>query len=90
MRYKSAFAFETIQVLDKPVGLLDAGEEAFMTLQGSDIRYRYDGGEPTQIEGHLLISGNSIRLHGMNQVNRFRAISVTDKEGILSVSHERD
>lgn len=89
MRYLTAFLFETLIVTDKVVGLTHSAEEAFVTLQGSDIRYTYGGQDPTQLEGHILHSGHSLRLHGDNQVKSFKAISTSDKPAILSVSYER-
>ena len=91
MRYKSAFGFEVLHVSGLSSLLkYDNAEEAWITLQGGDIRYRYDSGEPTQFEGHILHSGNSLRLHGHNQVVNFKAINCTDNHGILSATYERD
>ena len=85
----AAYKFETIHVLGEPIKLSESSEEAWITLQGGDIRYRYDGDNPTALEGHVLYQGHTLRLSGQSQVAGFRAVACTDKEGILSVSYER-
>lgn len=85
----SAFAFDTIRITDSVVMLTQKSEEAWLTLQGGDIRYRYDGDEPTKLEGHILHGGHGLRLVGESQVQGFRAIAVGENEAILSVSYER-
>lgn len=92
-KYLNAFAFETLHVnkstpLTKELFL--NAEEAWITLQGSDIRYRYDGEEPESGIGHILHSGHSLRLQGNNQITNFKACSCTPDIGILSVSYERE
>lgn len=91
----SAFAFESIEVgsIAKKLNVLlissleGMAEKAFVTCEGT-VRYRYDGGEPTSMEGHLLKDGSHLILHGELQMKNFRAISVSEP-AILSVSFER-
>jgi hypothetical protein len=89
MRYLTSFHFESIVVADKVISLSTKSTEAWLTLQAGDIRYRYDGVAPTPLEGHILHANNSLRLHGEEQVSRFKAIAITDA-AILSVSYERE
>ena len=95
----NAFAFETITVLDKPIELSqivyainmmdNPRTVANITVEGGHIRYRYDSDNPTITSGHLLAHGDSIVLDGITNVTNFKAIKVSDRPGILSVTYER-
>ena len=94
---KVGFAFETITVGNtvavltattyRPSG--DQADSAFLTLEGADIRYRYDGGNPSSSVGHLLSDSGYIVLTGQNQMEKFKAIRVGGRDGTLSVTYER-
>ena len=91
MRRLSGFHYEQITAQDKALGIpkLQA-EEVFITLQGSPIRYRYDGTEPDKVTGHLLYDGMSIRLNSIGQIEKFRFIQTEDKPSILSITYEKE
>lgn len=89
----SAFNFETIYgYQDRCVNLTEKlfhsehgiAERAFITAEG-ECRYRYDGGTPTMLEGHLLRDGAHLVLDGELQIRNFKAIG----DARLSVSYER-
>lgn len=90
MRHLSAHSFEMVEVVDTPTGISVIGqpEEAFITLHGSSIRYRYDGGKPTELFGHLLHDGGSLRLYGTSQMQNFKCVRVNDNKCFLSVTLE--
>lgn len=94
---KVGFDFETLTVGNtaitltaskyRPVG--EQADSAFITLEGGDIRYRYDGTSPTSSVGHLLSSGGYLILVGQNQMEKFKAIRVGGTDGTFSVTYER-
>lgn len=98
-RPKVAFAFETISATGIAQGLTVAtfkpsgsaiASEAFLTLSGGDIRYRYDGIAPTASVGHLLSDGGYLRLKGQHQLENFKFILTGTRTGVLSISYERE
>ena len=87
----SAFEFETIVASDVSTRLTEkkyvGAEKAFITCEGS-IRYRYDDGEPTTVEGHLLSDGFLV-LEGTLNIQRFKFINSGELHSVVSVSYER-
>jgi hypothetical protein len=95
---KVGFDFEVIAVSNTAITLTalkyqptgaDKADSAFITLEGGDIRYRYDGTAPTATVGHLLSDGGFLVLIGQNQMEKFKAIRVGGRDGSLSVTYER-
>lgn len=63
---------------------------AYLSVEGADLRYRYDGGAPVGGgAGHLLKDGNSIRLVGINNLVNFRGIRNATTDLTLTVTYER-
>lgn len=92
------FAYETLPVSNTVVTLTsstyapagsDRAEKALITCETADIRYRYDGGDPTASLGHLLTDGNYIVLNGINQISMFKMIRVSS-DATVHVSYERE
>jgi len=90
----NAFNFEQLKASDRAQKLSStkygSAERAFITLELSEIRYRYDGGEPTATEGHLLHEGGFLVLNGIQQIESFKFIKSNETEAILSISYERE
>ena len=61
-------------------------EGVLITVEGDQIRWRDDGTDPTDTEGHLANPGSTIELDGRNRVEKFRAIRVTT-DATLRVSY---
>lgn len=61
---------------------------AFITVEGSDARYRYDGISPDVSTGHLINSGDSIQILGPTNLTAFSCISLGTT--ILMVTYEGD
>ena len=91
MRSLSGFHFEQIDATDEPQGIpkLQA-EQAFITLYGSPVRYRYDGGEPTSLIGHILSEGMMLRLDSVGQLEKFRFVKMDEKFSQLSITLEKE
>ena len=101
MRPKVAFAFETVTASNggaavgltagtyKPASGTGDAEECWITLATGDIRYRYDGSNPTTSVGHVLQAGRALRLKGQHQMANFKAIASGAADGVMSVSYER-
>lgn len=49
-----------------------------MTVEGADIRYRWDGVDPTTTTGHYLGEGNQRELYGHTNLDQLRIIAVSD------------
>ena len=83
--------FETITVAAAAVGLnADAKEgcrKAFVALETAQIRFRYDGGDPTATVGHLMNPGDVLSLEGIG-VNNFKAIRTGSTNALLSITYE--
>jgi len=75
------FDYEAVTVSDSAKSLTEskaqAAQEAWVSVESGNIRYRLDGVAPTSTEGHLLESGSRLTLLGRGQVNGFQAIRVT-------------
>lgn len=94
----SGFAFETITVANSAIGCTAAtanpsnapgAVRAVMTLETAQIRYRYDGTDPTSTVGHLLEIGETLVLEGADNIRRFKAIRTGSTSGALSTTYER-
>lgn len=91
IRKMKASDYESTVVSSAPVGLnQDAGfncHMAFITCEGSDIRYRFDGGDPTNEEGHYLSDGESLILDSHHNIVQFRAIREGDRDAVLRITY---
>jgi len=92
----NAFAFGTINVLDKAVGFTYISNaqdnphlRAIITLEGGHIRYKYNGDKPTDTSGHLMEHGDKMTIEGKTNIDNFKAVKIGNKSGILSVTYER-
>lgn len=53
--------------------------KAFLTLETDQIRFTLDGATtPTSTVGHLLAVGDTLVLNGVEELQRFKAIRVTN------------
>jgi len=64
--------------------------DAFITLNGGNIRYRYDNGTPSSTVGHVLLDGGILVLKGQNQMSQFKCIQTGSASSEISVSYERE
>jgi len=88
--------FEKITVSDTAVGLTasklsPSGKSqplaALITVETAACRIRVDGTDPTADVGHLLSSGDSIVIHGADNLGRFRAIRSTGTDSDLFITY---
>ena len=63
---------------------------AFLTLAGGEVRYRYDGSDPTSSVGHVLSSGGFLVIEGQNQMSMIRFIRTGSSDGTASLTYERE
>jgi hypothetical protein len=103
IRPKIGFAYEQltvtagVQVLTPSKYAVTAGNpgyeaaaSAFLTLNGGDIRYTYDGTTPTSSTGHVLRDGGTLTLVGQNQMGTFKCIQTGSTSSEISVTYERE
>lgn len=64
-----------------------AARQALLSLEGGDIRFRLDGGAPTQGSGHYLADGDTLVLTETQTLEKFQAIRVGEVSGTLQVTY---
>jgi len=64
--------------------------DAFITLNGGNIRYTYDGTTPSGTVGHVLLDGGILVLKGQNQMSQFKCYQTGSARSELSVTYERE
>lgn len=94
------FAFEALTVADsvqvlspslyKDSSTSGGADSAFLTNDGAEIRYRFDGGTPTSTVGHVLADGGILVLQGQNQMAAFKCIRTGAVSSEISVTFERE
>ncbi len=99
-RVTVGYAFEaltvanTVQVLSpslyKDSATSGGASEAFITNDGAEIRYRYDGGTPSATVGHVLADGGILVLRGQNQMSQFKCIRTGGVSSEISTTYERE
>ena len=91
------YAYEAITVAGVAIGftaskLAVAGKakaiRTWITVEGADIRYRLDGGNPTTTVGHQVLADGVIEIEGQTNLERFLAIAVSGSASI-KVSYAR-
>jgi hypothetical protein len=90
------YDYEKITVADTAIGLTSAKlttspqpKRVYITAETAPVRYRYDGTDPTDTEGHLLTPNSYLVITGIHNLKNFRAIRTTATSGIFRVSYER-
>lgn len=86
MKVLTAFGYERIAVGTSIVSLTPSkytfsggvvADIANITLEGGDVRIRWDGGDPSATEGHLFAADEIRVLSGKNSIKDFKAIKVS-------------
>ena len=92
-----AYAFETITVADS-VNQLDSGliedtngnaKRVVITIQNGQMRYRYDGSDPTSGVGHLVNPFDVIEMQTTGNIKALRLIRAGSTSAVISVTYER-
>lgn len=96
----AATGFETITVANTAIGFTAAKlataenrkhvYKAFITNATAQIRFCYDGTDPTSTVGHLMEAGDSLVLEGLDNLSKFKAIRTGTTSGVLSVTYETE
>ena len=63
---------------------------AFLSLDGGDIRYTYDGTTPSATVGHILSNGGALVLTGQNQIKQFKCFKYGNDNSTISITYERE
>ena len=98
----NAYAYESITVADTAIGLTDGTmvwadeqgraqypKQVLITIEDGQIRWRYDGTDPTSAEGHISNPNDVIIIKGTTKIKDFRAIRKTTTSAKLRVTYER-
>jgi len=62
---------------------------AVITVETAQLRYRYDGSDPTSSEGHILNINDVVVLVGPDAIKNFRGIRTGGTSAVLKVTYER-
>ena len=93
-----SFGYENINVGTESVGFNKEiyspnghrpAKRVVVSIEGADVRLRYDGFIPTSNFGHLILAGEEFVLEGENNISREKFISVTGDMAKLTVTYER-
>ena len=83
-------AYETLTVSTSAVPFTSAtfgrANAAFVTVEGSPVRYRVDGTAPTSSVGHELLVGDVLRLEHHSEVENVQFISADGNTATLRCS----
>jgi hypothetical protein len=61
---------------------------AFITAETAQMRFRYDGTDPTSAEGHLLNVGDILTFDDHQSITSFKAIRTGAVSGVIKVTYE--
>ena len=91
--YRAAFNYESLTITNAAavpltVATAQGAFTANITVEGNPVRVRWDGTAPTTSEGHLLQSGDSIKLDFTADIYHFRAIA-TGANATIRVTYSR-
>ena len=91
--YRAAFTYEALTITNAaavPLTLatFDGAFTANITVEDNPIRVRWDGGNPTTAIGHLLQSGDQLKLDFTADIWHFRAIA-TGGNASIKVTYSR-
>lgn len=91
-RNLTGFKYKQLIAGVKSQGVYEAqAEEAFITLQGGEIRYTdVPDVVLSPIYGHVMYEGMSLVLSGVSQIENFRFVKASDREAILSVTLRKE
>jgi hypothetical protein len=68
-------------------GVIGAAPGALITAEGGDMRYRFDGVDPTTAIGHLLKTGDIQKFKDLTVLKNFRVIRTGSTSGILQITY---
>lgn len=88
----SAIDYESITINAGSSATLNASKAdrarmVFITCENADIRFRYDGGNPTSTEGHILKSGETLRLGNVSNIKRLKFFNHSLTNATLRVTY---
>jgi len=87
-------SFETVTVTNAATTLVGPTyttsfkqTKAIITVEVASIRIRTDGTHPTATVGHLVNSGDTIKLDSIDEITSFHAIRTGSLSAVLSVTY---
>ena len=83
------FTAGTITPTTAAAGSTRPAHRAVVTAETAQMRYRYDGTDPTASTGHLLDVGDVLVVEGIVNVQTIRFIRTGATSGTITCSYER-
>ncbi|WP_368294239.1 hypothetical protein [Dehalobacter sp. TBBPA1] len=68
-------------------GTYGTNTNAYITVEGADIRFRVDGGAPTVTLGLLVKDGGIIKLDSLSDIQNFKAIRTSTTSATINCSY---
>jgi len=93
-----AFEKETLTIADTAKSLTatkytasdkNFAKRALMTCETAQIRYWYNGDDPTTSEGLILNPGSHLSIIGATNIRNFKAIRTGANSGVLQIIFEK-
>ncbi len=91
------FGYESVTISSTVTGLTASAYTpaegflcgALVTVEGAQVRFRVDGGNPSTTEGHLLNVGDTLTLVNAMEVKNFKAIRAGASDATLRITYYR-
>ena len=88
-----AFAFEKLSVTGSVTSLTASKyganvKRAVITVETAQLRYKYNGDDPTASEGHVSQPQDIITIRGTQNIQNFRAIRTGSTSATLHITYE--
>lgn len=94
-KYK-CYDYESITIADTAIGLTASKlttdikpKRAVITFETASCRYRYDGTNPTDTEGHLMYPTSILIIEGLVAMTNLKLIRTGTTSAVGKVSYER-
>jgi len=58
-----------------------------ISSEDGDLRFRFDGGQPTASDGHYLVAGDALVISGYQAMLKLQAIRTGETDGTLRVTY---
>ena len=91
-KYAQAWSYESITVSGTEIGcteekVIDGLDQILVTAEAANMRFRTDGGVPTDTEGHLFEVGDVLSVTGLEEIKNLLFIKATGTDATVRVTY---
>lgn len=96
--YFNAFDFESLSITETSTPLTEAkykrsdgsyAKRVLITCENAQIRYKYNGDDPTSSSGHILNPNEHLIIIGSGNIRNFRATRTGSSSGKMEITYEQ-